>query len=123
MLCAVFLSRIQRFRALPRVASDIEHGAIGALKLDLEEAFAVAFVLPHAALGAKGLELLDGLVGVIDKDAEVVHSREFHTLADLVGLKLEDGEVQRAVAQEIAIRQRARWASFADLLEAATANE
>src|SRR5665213_1217671 len=104
--------------AHPRMAGDVEHGAVRALELDLEEAFAVTLFLAHEAFGAERLQMLGGLFRVVDQDPEVVHPGVVHALADLVGLELEDGNVERAVAQEIALRQRTGRAGLADLLEA-----
>src|SRR4029077_7672341 len=46
------------------------------------------------------------LVDVVDEDAEMVQPGVVHALADLVALKAQDGEVDGAVADVVAVSQR-----------------
>src|SRR6059058_3854746 len=102
------LSALKTFGAHPGMTGDVEHGAVRSLELDLEEAFAVALLLAHEAFGAERLQMLGGLLRIVDQDAEVMHAGVIHPLADLVGLELQHRDVERAVAEEIALGQRTR---------------
>src|ERR1700687_4863488 len=82
-------SGVVRLAAHPRMLGDVEDRAVWAFELDLEEAFAVAFVLAHEAFGPEPFQLRGGLVGIFDQNAEVMHAGEVHALTNLVGLKLE----------------------------------
>src|SRR5437016_10801505 len=81
---------------------DVEKDALGAIKLYLETTDPVA-VLVHVMLAAETLEPLCGFVDILDEDAEMVQAGVVETLAELVGLEPQDRQVDRAVAQVMAI--------------------
>src|SRR5437868_10986461 len=85
---------------------DVEEDALGAIKLDLETTDPVA-VLVHVMLAAETLEPLCGFVDILDEDAEMVQAGVVETLAELVGLEPQDRQVDRAVAQVLAIGEGA----------------
>src|SRR5271155_3493403 len=64
---------------------------------------------------AQCLDLLRELLDVVDEDAEMVQAGIVETLADLVGLEPQDRQINRPVAQVIAIGERP--VGLADLLE------
>src|ERR1041384_4320564 len=73
---------LKAFGAHPAMTGDIERRAVRAFELDLEEAFAVALLLAHEAFGAERLQMLGGLLRIVDQDAEVMHAGVVHALAD-----------------------------------------
>src|SRR5438132_11904611 len=87
---------------------DVEEHIFGAVELDFETADALA-VLVHVVLAAETLEPLCGLVDILDEDAEMVQAGVVETLAELVGLELEDRQVEGAVAEENAVGEHALW--------------
>ena len=54
---------------------------------------------------AQPFELLGGLVDILDEDPEMVQAGVVQTFAELVGLKPQDRQVDRAVAQMVTISQ------------------
>ena len=66
---------------------DVEQDAFGAVELDLEAADPLRVGLVHVVLAAERLDLLRGLVDILDQDAEMVQPGVIHALADLSDLK------------------------------------
>src|ERR1700751_552825 len=93
---------------------DIEEDALGAVELDLEAAYSVR-ALVHVVFAAQALELLGNLVDVLDQDAEMMQAGIVEALADLVGLEPKDRQVDRPVAQMVAVGERS--VALADLSE------
>jgi hypothetical protein len=81
---------------------DIEEHAFGAVKLDLEAAGPVAGLV-HVMRAAQRLDPVRELLDVVDQDAEMVQAGVVETFADLVGLEPQDRQIDRAVAQVVAI--------------------
>src|SRR5580693_5589527 len=93
---------------------NVEQDAFRPVKLDLERAGAVAGLV-HVMLAAQRLGLLRELLDVVDEDAEMVQAGIVETLADLVGLKPQDRQIDRPIAQMITVGE---WpVGLADLLE------
>jgi hypothetical protein len=58
-------------------------------------------------LAAERLGHFRRIVDILDEDAEMMEPGVIHAAADLVGLEAQDGEVDRAVAQMMAVGERA----------------
>src|SRR4030088_1921058 len=58
--------RRERLRAGPGVLGDVEQDALGAVELDLEAADPLRVGLIHVVRAAEGLDLLGGLVDILD---------------------------------------------------------
>src|SRR5204862_6078179 len=98
----------------PGMLCTVEKHALGTVKLALEPADAVARLV-HVVRSAQCLDLLRELLDIVDQDAEMVQASIVETLADLVGLEPQDRQIDRPVAQMIAIGERP--VGLADLLE------
>src|SRR6516164_1458410 len=84
---------------------DVEQNAFGAVELHLEPADAVA-ALVHVMLAAQPLDLLREPLDVPDEYAEMVQAGVVKASADLVGLEPQYRQIDRPVAQMIAISKR-----------------
>jgi hypothetical protein len=79
------------------MAGDIEHRAVSP-ELDLEEP--LPWPLSAMKHSAPSDQLFGGFLRVVDQNAEVMNASEIHAPTDLIGLELEDGDVERAVTWE-----------------------
>src|SRR6516162_5289947 len=95
----------ERLGAGPGMFGDIEEDALGAIEFDLEPADPVG-TLVHVMPAAQSLELLCGLSDVFDENAEMVQAGVVEALAELVGLEAQDRQVDRPVAEMVAVGQR-----------------
>jgi hypothetical protein len=57
-------------------------------------------------LAAETFELLCGFLDILDQDAEMVQAGVIQAFAELVGLEPQDRQVDRTVAQMVAVSQR-----------------
>src|SRR5207248_10721681 len=85
---------------------DVEQDALGPIHLDFEPADPFRLALVHVVLAAISRDLLRRAVEILDEDAEMVQTGVVHALSDLVGLEAQDREVDRAVADVVAVSER-----------------
>src|SRR5947209_2522869 len=85
---------------------DVEQDAFGAVELDIEAANPLRDGLVHVVLAAERLELLRGLVDILDQDAEMVQPGVIHALADLLGLEAKNRKSDSAFADVMAVGDR-----------------
>src|SRR5215467_15860727 len=102
LLFGSFLCRGQRSRAFPRVIGNVEHHAVGSVKLRLVECLHIGRP-PRETIGAKLLQLLGVSINVVHQHAEVMDAAEVEA-RPLIPAEPQDRETDGAVAEEYAIR-------------------
>src|SRR5208283_4650056 len=96
----------ERLGAGPGMFGDVEEDAFGAVKLYLEAAGARGVRLVHVVLAAEALQLPARLLDILDQHAEMMQPGVVHIPDELVGLEPQDRQIDRAVAQMVAIGER-----------------
>src|SRR5260370_8140392 len=107
----------RRLGARPCLVRNVEYDPVWPTELHLEvlQPFLI-LRRPHEAIRPHPFELLDHLVDVFDHNAEVMQPDVVEPLAQLVvGREIQDGDIARAIAQEVAVRDVAR--ALSDFLE------